>query len=319
MKKNNQFQKKILFLILGVIVFYGVTLGYSDLEKLSIAVQKIQYEYYIIVVILIILRTIIFAYRFHLLVNKIGISLTFRDSCKIYLAGLSMIITPGGIGALIKSHILKNKTGHSYSSTSSIIIYEKWLDATAIIIMISLLLVWVTMIESIAVIGVGIVVNIILFSLMKGTKGIGKINQIVEKISFLKNKTINIKEYGDAVNKLSNTKNNVCFVLLSLIPKIITGAIVFLIFRSFGLELDIFTTSQIFFTSQLIGILSLIPGGIIITDSSLLGLLLIQGMEFSDASILVVIIRFWSIWVMTIIGFIFIKFAFNNQIIDSQD
>ena len=66
-------------------------------------------------------------------------------------------------------------------------------------------------------------------------------------------------------------------------------------------------TSQIFFTSQLVGFLSFIPGGIIVTESSLLGLLLNQGVEFAQASIMVIMIRFWSIWIITIVGVVFLK------------
>lgn len=58
------------------------------------------------------------AYRYHIILKKLDINLNFKDSLIIFYVGLSMLITPGGTGALIKSHIIKKKIGKSFSSTT---------------------------------------------------------------------------------------------------------------------------------------------------------------------------------------------------------
>ena len=91
---------------------------------------------------------------------------------------------------------------------------------------------------------------------------------------------------------------------------------VYLIFKSFNLDFNIFEAGQIYFTAALIGILALIPGGIIVTETSMIGLLLKQNVEFSIASILVIVIRFFSLWFLMLIGFVTMKIL--NKKINSK-
>ena len=60
-------------------------------------------------------------------------------------------------------------------------------------------------------------------------------------------------------------------------------------------------------TSVLIGFLSLIPGGIVVTETGMIGLLLKNGVEFSIASLTVLIIRAITLWFPMMVGFIALK------------
>lgn len=301
-------------------MFYAIILLSSDIQKISSSLYELRYEYFGIIFLLLISRLGVGAIRFHILLNKIGIKINWKDSFQIHLAGLSMIVTPGGMGAIIKSYILKKKLGSSYSNTTPIIIYEKWLDLTSIIIVISILLIWANFIESIIALIIGAIFSSIIFVIMRQSKGINFVNKVLKKIPFLKKKTLIIEEYKDAMQKISGIRTNIALLAFSLIPKIITAVMVFLIFKSFGIDFDIFTSSQIFFTSQLIGFISFIPAGLVATESSLLGLLMLKGLDFSESSILVIVIRFWSIWILTIIGAIFLRLIlrkkFENSTLD---
>ena len=60
-------------------------------------------------------------------------------------------------------------------------------------------------------------------------------------------------------------------------------------------------------TSIILGVASLIPGGIGVAEASLVGLLTLQDIEFSDAVVAVVLIRLFTLWFSTISGFITLK------------
>ena len=72
-------------------------------------------------------------------------------------------------------------------------------------------------------------------------------------------------------------------------------------------------SSQIFFTSQVLGILSFIPAGIIVMESSLLGFLIQHSIDFSTAAVLIVILRFFTTWIPTMIGAATLKFSFSKN------
>lgn len=310
-------QRGIFFLI-AIIVFYFAIIIFSDITKISTDLEKIKLEYYPLIFLLVIINIILLGIRFHFLLKKLDLKLKLSDSLLVFISGLSMVLTPGAGGTIIKSFILKKKIGKSYSSTTPLIIYEKWLELTSILIVIGILLFWINFTESIIVFIIGIVFNIIFLIAFKNEKGLDYINNLIQKIGFLKNLTINVKEARDSFDKLTSLRITIGSLLITLVTKINAVVIIFLIFESFGINFDFLLSGQIYFTSFLIGVLSFIPGGIIVTEASLIGLILKQGVELSMASILVLVIRFVTLWFAMIIGLVALKVALNKNFLEDK-
>jgi len=123
---------------------------------------------------------------------------------------------------------------------------------------------------------------------------------------------ISIEEFNSTSRELTKITTTLSMLSLTILTKINGLIVIFLIFQSFGIQFDFFLTGQIFNTASIIGILSLIPGGIIVTESGLLGLLVNQGLTFDLSSLLVLVIRFVSLWFVTIIGFIGLKLTLKK-------
>jgi len=305
-------RKKTLLLAAVVFAFYISILIISDLETIASNFFKINFEYYLIIFPLLILRLFVYGLRFHVLLKKTNLNTSLKENFSIYIAGLSMILTPGGIGSLIKSYILKEKTGKSFSSSAPVMVYEKWIDLTVLVGVIGFLLIWTNFIESWIIFVIGLIFSVTLLTIIAKVQGFGKINRVIQKIPILKNKQINSEEYQTTIRKLLESKFTVGIILVSIIPRIITMLIILLVFKSFGLDFDIFSSSQLFFTSTLIGILSFVPAGIIVTETSLVGMLILRDIEFEIATLLTIILRFVNVWFFSIIGLIFLKVVFRN-------
>jgi len=61
--------------------------------------------------------------------------------------------------------------------------------------------------------------------------------------------------------------------------------------------------------SIILGSMSMIPGGLGITEGSLASLISSQGITFSTALVLVIIIRLFTLWFGVIVGFIALKLS----------
>jgi uncharacterized protein (TIRG00374 family) len=55
-----------------------------------------------------------------------------------------------------------------------------------------------------------------------------------------------------------------------------------------------------------------VPGGIIVTETGLLGLIMQTGVDFSVATMLVMLLRILTFWFPTFIGFIALKFILKK-------
>ena len=78
-------------------------------------------------------------------------------------------------------------------------------------------------------------------------------------------------------------------------------------FDQFLNSTDLLNIISTYSSSLVIGALSFIPGGIGIAEGSLIGLLTFQGIDISEAIVIVVLIRIFTLWFSTITGFIALK------------
>src|SRR2546425_9799852 len=65
--------------------------------------------------------------------RRLEVKISWRKSRLIFISGLSMAITPGKVGELLKSYLLKRSTGAAISRTSPIIVAERLTDGIAMI------------------------------------------------------------------------------------------------------------------------------------------------------------------------------------------
>lgn len=305
--QKSYYTKFIFFVIITIFFYTGLLLAF-DLEKIIFTLNQINLLHYLAIYPITGLTLLVLGWRFKIILEKLGINLGYRQSFLVYAAGLSMSITPGGAGSIIKSHILKLKTGKSFSYTSPIIIYEKWLELVTIVSIIGIFLIWVNIIESLIVFLIGLSLSTLIFFAFKNSLGLMLFNKITDRLKFFKNFKIDIQEFKNTTSELTKFSTLSQLLSITFLSKILPMIAVFLIFNLFDYKLDIFTTTQIYFTSLVAGILTFIPGGIIVTEAGLLGLSVKFGIDLGTAALLVLLIRLLTFWIPTFVGFISLKF-----------
>ena len=88
---------------------------------------------------------------------------------------------------------------------------------------------------------------------------------------------------------------------------------VYFIFLSFNVDLGILLSGQIYYTSLVLGSLSFLPSGIIITESTMIAILLNHGIDFSLATLLVIFTRLVTTWLGTLLGIITLKIIQSSK------
>ena len=313
MKTEGRLQNMAIFLLVIFAVFYALIFFLSDIDKIVISLSKINFQYYVIIFPLILGTIFIRGIRFHILLRKLDIVLKIRESVLISTAGLALIFTPGGFGTILKSYILKQKIGQSYSSTTPILICEKWIELIATVIAVGVLLTWTNLYESQIIFGVGLALSFLFFLIMKKNRWLSLLNKLIYKIGLGKKLSFDEKEFHRSSVRLLSFGLLAKLLSLALLNRIILLISVFLIFESFNLNINLFLSGQLYFTSLLIGALSFLPQGAVVFDTSMLGLLVSNGIDFSVASVLILIIRSVTLWFEVIPGFICLKYVLDNK------
>jgi hypothetical protein len=113
-------------------IFYISFALYSDVNKFITHLQEIDLKF--LVPILLSFTTTIFikSIRQYFFLRQINIQINFKENIIIFLAGLSMLVTPGGIGQMIKSHFLLKKDDQPVAKTIPLVVVERYHDVLAL-------------------------------------------------------------------------------------------------------------------------------------------------------------------------------------------
>ena len=157
------FSKIFLIIILGSIAFYSIFLFLSDISSLESHSITFKYEYVFIILIFVVSSWIPLFLRWRLLCKNLGLKISFRIDLLVYLAGFALSITPAKIGELLRTQILRDKSGIQRTQTTPLIFIEKFYDLLGAVIVSSIGILYFPQI-GIIVIG-GLILSIIIFIL----------------------------------------------------------------------------------------------------------------------------------------------------------
>ena len=119
--------KKIIPILIAVIIIYAIFLFLSDIDKIIDKIINFKLEFVPIIVALVIFSWFIVYYRWTILLKTLDIKIPHRINFQIFLIGGALGITPGKVGELFKSQILKDKFEIPRTKTAPLFVVENTL------------------------------------------------------------------------------------------------------------------------------------------------------------------------------------------------
>ena len=204
--------------------------------------------------------------------------------------------------------MIKNNYNIPRTKTAPIIFIEKFYDLTGAIIASIIGIIILEMDTNLIIFSI-LVLSVIIFLIFY--KPIFEfLLKRISKTKLFSKYSDNIVESYEIIRNSTTTKTASISFGLSILYWIIISIAVYFILLSFGIEsVSLLRTISIYSSSVIIGALSFIPGGIGVTEGSLIGLFSLEGIEISMAIFLSVMIRIFTMWYSVCIGFICLKFT----------
>jgi uncharacterized membrane protein YbhN (UPF0104 family) len=88
-------KNKIIWIIFATIIFYVIFILISDVEKISEYFLQIRIDLLFLIFLLVFLSHVVKSFRQKEWLQVLGEKISSRQNFIIYMAGLSLIITPG--------------------------------------------------------------------------------------------------------------------------------------------------------------------------------------------------------------------------------
>ena len=298
--------KKIVPIIVIVIIVYAIFLFLADIDKITDKIINFKPEFILIIIPLTILSWIIVYLRWNILLKTIKVEIPHSINFQIFLASGALGITPGKVGELFKSQILKDKFNIPRTKTAPLFIVEKFLDSIGALI-VTLFGIW--FFPEIGYLAIfGLFVLLLVFKILTSKKLFDKALILFCKFKYFQKYFEPLSSSHEILNHTLYNKNMLLLSLLSIAYWIVIGAAAFFVVQGFGIStIELLNMISIYSSSIILGALSFIPGGIGVAEGSLIGLFLLHSIDFSEAIVIVVLIRLFTLWFSTIVGFIALK------------
>ncbi len=234
----------------------------------------------------------------------LDIKIERKMSFIIFLSSFIMSITPGKIGEVFKSYLLKETNGTPVSRSAPIVFAERitdFLSLTLLSIVGALMLGYGTNLI------IGFAIFFVVLVLVISSRKISyAIIGVLEKFRFISKISIKLHTAYDSIYQMVRFKELIITVLLSIFAWSFECFSFYLVINGFGIEnsvhVDIFIATFVYGFATLAGAATMLPGGLGATDASITGLLVLLSIPKNIAVASTLIIRSATLWFAVVVG-----------------
>ncbi|MGI6575174.1 MAG: lysylphosphatidylglycerol synthase transmembrane domain-containing protein [bacterium] len=290
----------LIFFALGMAVT-GAISAFAQLD-INFLAAEFNYRFLPFILCLAPLNYCLRYVKWRYYLQELGVKVPEGQNILIFIAGLSMTLTPGKVGELLKCYLLYESQRVPITTTAPVVMAERLTDGISMLILASF--------GAIAyrygcVVLCGTAGAIILFLIVLRNKGM---------FAWLFQRLGRLPLAGRLVRVLAELYTG-SYILLKPVPLFVAvslglfswtfeGIVLYLAVQAFGAHISFLQAIFIVSFSAIVGALSLLPGGLVAAEGSILGLLLLTGLGKDVAGAATIITRFSTLWLGVSFGII---------------
>lgn len=297
---GEKFRNKILLSIgFGGLIFVAFTI-YADADQVIVAYTEFQWAYLPLVFLCTSTNYVFRFWKWDYFTHQLGIRPAWKQNTIIFFGAFVMAVTPGKFGEVLKSYLLKRENATPISKSAPIILAERLTDFIGLIILI---------IAGAWVFGYGrkAVFTFALFffgltTLLSWRRGSVYVIGLLEKVPVVSKFAKHFHEGYESIYTLFRLKPLSFSILLSVVAWFFECLGFWLVLHTFGAPPTLFKATFIYAFSTIVGSITMLPGGLGVTEGSLTGLTILAGATKSVAVASTFIIRTATLWYAVLIG-----------------
>jgi uncharacterized protein (TIRG00374 family) len=267
-----------LFLGLLALIAFGLWTDFKVLQKIF---TGFEWHYFPLIFGLTFLGYLLRFLKWEVFLRTIGIRISIKNSLMIFLSGMSMAITPGKSGEVVKSFLLKSSENVDITRTAPVVFAERLTDLLAMIFLAA----WgITRFSSggwfIVITSLVLLLTVLLVQNKRFIQGIF--------IKFKKYPALNwitgrLEVLYESSNELLRFKTILYTTMISIVSWFLECLSFYFVLRGLDLNQSVLEAVFIFSFSSIAGALSMLPGGLGVTEASMTSLMIGLGIDHSKA------------------------------------
>ena len=294
---------RLLIPVLAGLAIFIILSFYGDVQKVSRVLIEFKWGYIPLIVALALLNYLLRFCKWEYYLRSVGIKLPSKRSLGVFLSGLAMSVTPAKLGELFKSYLLKRLNDVEVSRSVPVILAERITDALGMLVLVTISFSAFTYVNEVFIVAVAFLLILVVGIIQ--SRGISsRLLDILGKIPLISRVSRGLRTSYEAAYTLFKLKNLVIAVFISTISWGFECLAMYFVIQGFDVDISVLLSTFIFSFSSLAGAVSMVPGGLVITEGSLVGLLMLAEIPREIATSATVIVRFCTLWLAVVIGLV---------------
>lgn len=242
------------------------------------------------------------ALRWRLYLRRLGVDSPLGESALVFLSGFAMGVTPGKVGEVVKAYYLRERRGTPYETSIPAVVAERANDmlSVAALLGVGLLLVPSRLGLALGALALG---SVLLGFLLLRSQGLaasllgllGRAPRLAPLSRRLAGMHANLRPLLGG-RLLAET------TILGLAGWALEALAMYALAWGFGIPLSWGACAFVFAAGSIAGVLSLLPGGLGVTEGGMVALLAFLGVALAPATALTLAIRLCTLWFGVLVG-----------------
>lgn len=292
----------LLVVVLGVGTFAALAV-YADVSLLTARLAGFAWIAFIAAVGLALVNYALRIARWQLLLRATGIELPAGTSVLVFLSGFAMAITPGRVGELIKSYLLRELCGTPVTQSAPIVVAERVIDLLALLV-IALVGLVVYGIGGAVVVAGGVLLGVGFLALAWQRLGRGLI-ALATAPRLLRRWRAPLEAFHRNLVSLLGPgllARSSALTIAAWSAECVGFALIVSAFP--GVDAPLGLTTVIYATTLIAGAVSFLPGGLGVTEATMTLLLVeaVRGIDEPTAAASTMLMRVGTFWFSVLLG-----------------
>ena len=235
-------------------------------------------------------------WAYYLRVLGIGVSLPV--SVLVFLSGLAMSVTPGKMGELLKSFLLRDRTGVPVSTSAPVVVMERVTDVVSVTLLCLTVLALLPLLVS-SLLAVILLAGVVLMFLIASSH-----SDRLLALPIIRRWKPELQSSREGLRSLMLPRPLAVAVFLGILAWLSEGVALWLIMRGLGAEVSLIRALPIYAAATLVGAITTLPGGLVGTEGTMVALLQQAGITRGAASAGTLLVRLVTLWFAVLVGLI---------------
>jgi uncharacterized protein (TIRG00374 family) len=295
--------KILTLLLLLVLLFAGIGL-YADLRELGRALVAFAWWTVVPALALALGNYVLRFFKWHYYLHTVGHKVAPALSAQVFFAGLSMSVTPGKVGELLKSYLLKQAAEVPVSVSAPVVIAERLTDLLSLLVLAAFGVATSGYGGDIVVAAAVLCAGVLVVALWRRA-GVFFID-LFSRFQVVRKRRDSLLALQDSLFRLVGLRSLVVGTAISVAAWAAECLAFYVVLAGAGIDFTLGNAIFVYSLGTIAGAVTMLPGGLVATEASMVFLVaeLFKAATRPAAVTAVLVVRLCTLWFAVLVGIV---------------